>query len=52
MIYGAEALAAFNKAKALVLAGQIEEARAVEMLSSDRTVIEGFIRSLAKRGEK
>lgn len=37
---GEEANAAFHKALALVKEGKYEEARAVEMLLSDRTVIE------------
>ena len=40
---GAEALAAFHKADALVKAGKFSEALAVEMLPSDRAVIEAKI---------
>ena len=42
-ISGPEALAAFNQANALVKAGQYEEALAVEMLPSDRKLIEARI---------
>lgn len=37
---GEEANAAYEKAKALAMQGKYDEARAVEMLPSDRTVIE------------
>ena len=37
---GPESLAAYNKAVALVKEGRYDEARAVELLPSDRAVIE------------
>ena len=37
---GPEALAAFNRANALVKAGEYEQALSVEMLPSDRGLIE------------
>ena len=40
---GAEAIAAFDQAKALVKAGRYDDALAVEMLESDRQVIEARI---------
>jgi len=40
---GPEAIAAFNRAAELVKAGKYAEARAVEMLPSDRQVIEAKI---------
>ena len=41
---GPEALAAFNRAAALVKEGRYDEARAVELLPSDSAVIEKKIR--------
>lgn len=40
---GEQVLAAYNQAKALVLAGKYEEARAVEVFPSDRIAIERLI---------
>lgn len=45
---GEQALAAFNAAAALVKAGRYDEARAVDMLESDRNVIEAKIAAATK----
>ena len=45
--YGPAALAAFNRAMALASEGKDDEARAVEMLPSDRKVIEAKIEKMA-----
>lgn len=46
---GPEALAAFNAAAALVKAGRYDEARSVDMLESDRNVIEAKIKVATER---
>ena len=51
---GDEAKSAWDKAMALLKAGKYEEARAVPLYSSDRTLLESYIRaatSLVAKGE-
>ena len=47
--YGEEALAGFNQASRLVKEGKYDEARKVDLLPSDRLVIERRISEAQKR---
>ncbi len=49
---GEQALTNFTQAAILVIAGKYDEARAVEMLPSDRSVIEAKIAEHIRRGAK
>ena len=50
-LYGTASKAAFDRANALVKEGKFAEARAVELLPSDRKLIEERIASSANRND-